>query len=444
MNKPAEHPLPLSDARRLTQRVHFERDGTVSIATGKVELGQGISTALAQIAAEELGLALEKIRILPASTAFPRDEGVTSGSLSIQKAGKGLRKACAELRALLQRSGKKSYWELDVGGIDIPGDAPEKPAAEYRVVGTNVPRRDLPGKFAGRASYVHDLVLPGMLHARMVRSAVKLQKLAEAPADVQVVRDGNFVGVLAQREADAIEAAKKLQAKSQWGPVPAAPADIHAWLKAHAVENNVAKEQADAAAKARGVKRLQAEYRKPFIAHGSIGPSCALARMHGDKLEVWSHTQGIFGLRREIAMVLRLREEDILVHHLEGAGCYGHNGADDAALDAALLAKHAKGKAVRLQWTREDEFAWEPYGPAMLVALDAQLDASGSIVSWRHDLWSNGHTHRPGRADKPVLLAAGEIAQSFERAPATDPALPAGGAHRNAIPAYDFPDLLVV
>src|SRR3954469_11428160 len=188
MNKPVDHPLALSDARRLTQRVHFEADGTVTISTGKVELGQGITTALGQIAADELGLPLEKIRILPASTAYSPNEGVTSGSLSIQDGGKGLRKACAELRALLQRSGRKNYWELDVGGIDIPGDAPEKPAAEYRVVGTNVPRRDLPGKFAGRASDVHDLVLPGMLHARMVRSAGKLQKLAGAPANVQVVR----------------------------------------------------------------------------------------------------------------------------------------------------------------------------------------------------------------------------------------------------------------
>jgi CO/xanthine dehydrogenase Mo-binding subunit len=444
MNKPAEHPLPLSDARRLTQRVHFERDGTVSIATGKVELGQGISTALAQIAADELGIALEKIRILPASTACSPDEGVTSGSLSIQDGGKGLRKACAELRELLKRSGKQSYWELEVEGIDIPADAPEKPAAEYKVVGTSAPRSDLPGKFAGQPSYVHDLKLPGMLHARMVRGAGKLEKLAEAPVGVQLVRDGNFAGVLAEREVDAIEAAKKVRAKSKWSDAPAVPADIHAWLRSRAIENNVAKEEADAAARARGVRRVQAEYRKPFIAHASIGPSCALARMQGDKLEVWSHTQGIFGLRRELAIVMRLREEHIVVHHLEGAGCYGHNGADDVALDAALLARHAKGRPVRLQWSREDEFAWEPYGPAMLVALDAQLDAAGRIVSWRHDLWSNGHTHRPGRADKPVLLAAGEIAQAFERAPATDPALPAGGAHRNAIPAYDFPDLLVM
>src|SRR6267142_884221 len=292
MNKPADTPLPLSDARRLTQRVHFERDGTVSIATGKVELGQGISTALAQIAAEELGVELHRIRILPASTAHSPDEGVTSGSLSIQDGGKGLRKACAELRTLLRKSGRSSYWELEVAGSDIPADAPEKPPAEYRVVGTSVPRLELPAKIAGRASYVQDMTLRAM---------------------------------------------------ARWEEGTALPGEIYAWLKQHAAENNVAKEKADPAAKARGVKRLQAEYRKPFIAHASIGPSCALARMHGDQLAVWSHTQGIYGLRRELAMVLRLHEQHVVVHHFEGAGCYGHNGADDVALDAALLARMAKG-----------------------------------------------------------------------------------------------------
>ncbi|HYR32872.1 MAG TPA: molybdopterin cofactor-binding domain-containing protein [Burkholderiales bacterium] len=444
MNKPADTPLPLSDARRLTQRVHFERDGTVSIATGKVELGQGISTALAQIAAEELGVELHRIRILPASTAHSPDEGVTSGSLSIQDGGKGLRKACAELRTLLRKSGRSSYWELEVAGSDIPADAPEKPPAEYKVVGTSAPRLELPAKIAGRASYVQDMTLPGMLHARVIRPPRPFAKLVAIPDHPGLVRDGDFVGVLAGREEEAIEAAKKLRAKARWEEGTALPADMYAWLKQHAAENNVAKEKADPAAKARGIKRLQAEYRKPFIAHASIGPSCALARMHGDKLEVWSHTQGIFGLRRELAMVLRLHEQHVVVHHVEGAGCYGHNGADDVALDAALLARMAKGRAVRLQWSREDEFAWEPYGPAMVIALDASVDGEGRIVSWRHDLWSNGHTHRPGRADKPVLVAAGEIAQPFERAPATDPALPAGGAHRNAIPLYEFPDLLVM
>jgi CO/xanthine dehydrogenase Mo-binding subunit len=447
VNKPLDTHLALSDARRLTQRVHFERDGTVSIATGKVELGQGITTALAQIAADELGVPLEKIKVLPPSTAYSPDEGVTSGSLSIQDGGKGLRKACAELRALLQNSGKKSYWELEVAGKDIPAEAPEKPASEYRVVGSNAPRVDLPDKLAGRAAYVHDIVLPGMLHARMLRAPrmnSTLVSLPPAPAGTQIVRDGSFAAVVAEREQDAIEAAKKLRAKAVWSEQPEIPADYHAWLKDHVTENKVTKEVVNAEAKARGMKRLQAEYRKPFVAHGSIGPSCALARMSGDTIEVWSHTQGIFGLRQEIAMVLRVPEEKVIVRHAEGAGCYGHNGADDVGLDAALLTRLLGGKPVRLQWTREDEFAWEPYGPAMAVALHAQLDAEGNIVSWQHDLWSNGHTHRPGRSGKPVLLAAGELARPFERAPSIDPPLPSGGAQRNAIPGYEFPDLLIM
>ena len=444
MNKPADPHVALSDARRLTQRVSFERDGSVTIASGKVELGQGITTALAQIAAEELGVELGKIRVLPASTEYSPDEGVTSGSLSIQDGGKALRKACAELRALLAKSGKKSYWDLEIAGKDIPGEAAEKPASEYRLVGTNATRVDLPGKIAGRAAYVHDLALPGMLHARMLRAPNPFAKLVSVPDHPGLVRDGGFAAVVAEREEDAIEAAKKLRAKARWSEAPEIPADYPAWLKANVTENNVTKEKADPAAKARGVKRLQAEYRKPFVAHASIGPSCAVARMSADTLEVWCHTQGIFGLRQEIAMVTRMPEEKVIVRHLEGAGCYGHNGADDVALDAALLARRLPGKPVRLQWTREDEFSWEPYGPAMAVALDAQLDREGKIVSWRHDVWSNGHTHRPGRAGKPVLLAAGELAQPFERAPSIDPPLPAGGAQRNAIPGYEFPDLLVM
>src|SRR5919106_4503014 len=229
----AEKPPPLSDAKRLSQRVHFERDGTVSIASGKVELGQGILTALAQIAAEELDVRLERIRMLPASTAYSPDEGVTSGSLSIQDGGKALRTACAEVRALLlQRAAKRlgcselkvengtihgggksvSYWDLASEEGEIPGDAPLKPASAYRVVGASVPRVDLPRKFAGQASYVQDMVLPGMLHARVVRPNKAFKRLVSVPelAGVKVVRDGSFLGVLAEREEDAIAAAAKL------------------------------------------------------------------------------------------------------------------------------------------------------------------------------------------------------------------------------------------
>jgi CO/xanthine dehydrogenase Mo-binding subunit len=399
-------------------RVQFEADGTVSVTTGKVELGQGILTALAQIAAEELGVPLERIRMLPASTAYSPDEGVTSGSLSVQEGGKSLRIACREL--------KRS-----------PSGAPGA------LVGRSVKRLDLPGKIAGRPSYVHDMALPGMLYGRVVRPPRAFARLISIGKAEGMVRDGSFVGVLAEREEQAIAAAAKLRASAVWEERAAPPQDFHAWLRRNVTRSDVCKEVPDTAARARAAKQLRATYAKQFVAHAAIGPSCALACWHRDNLEVWTHSQGIFGLRKDLAMVLGMKERDIVVTHVEGAGCYGHNGADDVALDAALLARAAGGRPVKLQWSREDEFAWEPYGAAMSIGLEAELDAGGSIVAWRHELWSNGHTNRPGRADKPALVAAAHLAEPFELAPAVDPPLPAGGAQRNALPLYAFADLRV-
>ncbi|HEY9531143.1 MAG TPA: molybdopterin cofactor-binding domain-containing protein, partial [Burkholderiales bacterium] len=287
-----------------------------------------------------------------------------------------------------------------------------------------------------------DMALPGMLHARIVRPPRPFRRLVklEEPAleNVSVVRDGSFVGVLAEREEAAIAAAAKLRAGAVWEEAPV-PEDYHAWLRANVSERVVLKEVKGAAAG----RTLKASYTKQFVAHASIGPSCAIARLRDGKLEIWTHSQGIFGLRHELSLVLGIPKENISVSHAEGAGCYGHNGADDVALDAALLARAAGGRPVKLQWMREDEFAWEPYGPAMAIDMEAALDAQGNITHWKHELWSNGHTHRPGRSQKPALIAAEHLAEPFERTHAVDPALPPGGSDRNAIPLYDFPALLV-
>jgi CO/xanthine dehydrogenase Mo-binding subunit len=453
----------------MSQRIRFERDRTVWIASGKVELGQGINTALAQIAAEELDVAMERIRIVPPSTAHSPDEGYTSGSMSIQDGGKGMRAACVEARARLlahaaellgapiaeltvedgtiraKNGGSVTYWECAAEATEAPpAGAGVKPSGPTRVVGKSAPRLDLPAKVVGQPAYVHDMKLAGMLHARVVRPSRPfkvLKKLGETRRrDVTVSRDGSFVGVLAEREEAAIAAAKELREKSLWEEAPV-PEEFHAWLRRNVTERVIVKE---AGSEARGERTLKASYTKPFIAHASIGPSCAVARMKDGRLEVWTHSQGIFGLRHELSVVLQMKMEDIVVTHAEGAGCYGHNGADDAALDAALLARAANGRPVRLQWAREDEFAWEPYGPAMCFELEASLDAAGSIVSWMHEFWSNGHTNRPGRSTKPALVAAAHLARPFERTPAIDPALPAGGSERNAIPLYDLPGLQVV
>jgi len=451
----------------MNPRLRFERDRTVWIASGKVELGQGINTALAQIAAEELDVSLERIRIVPPSTAHSPDEGYTSGSMSVQEGGKNLREACVQARGMLlahaaellgtpiaeltvedgtvrARNGSSvTYWECAAEATEAPpGGAGLKPSGPSRVVGKSAPRIDLPAKVAGKPAYIQDMALPGMLHARIVRPPRPFRRLVklEEPAleNVSVVRDGSFVGVLAEREEAAIAAAAKLRAGAVWEEAPV-PEDYHAWLRANVSERVVLKEVKGAAAG----RTLKASYTKRFVAHASIGPSCAIARLRDGKLEVWTHSQGIFGLRHELSLVLGIPKENISVSHAEGAGCYGHNGADDVALDAALLARAAGGRPVKLQWMREDEFAWEPYGPAMAIDMEAALDAQGYITHWKHELWSNGHTHRPGRSQKPALIAAEHLAKPFERTPAVDPALPPGGSDRNAIPLYDFPALLV-
>ena len=451
----------------MSQRLRFERDRTVWIASGKVELGQGINTALAQIAAEELDVALERIRVAPPSTAYSPDEGYTSGSMSVQEGGKNLRAACVQARAMLlahaaellgapiaelavedgtikaKNGSSVTYWDCAAEATEAPpAGAGVKPSGPTRVVGRSAPRIDLPAKVAGKPSYLQDMTLPGMLFARVVRPSRPFRVLQEFTADglkdVSLVRDGSFVGVLAEREEAAIAAAAKLRTHAVWEDAPVPP-DYHAWLRDNVSERVVLKEMQGAAAG----RTLKASYTKQFVAHASIGPSCAMARLREGKLEVWTHSQGIWGLRHELSIVLGLPADHIVVTHAEGAGCYGHNGADDAALDAALLARAAGGRPVKLQWMREDEFAWEPYGPAMVIDMEATLDAGGNIASWKHELWSNGHTHRPGRSPKPALIAPAHLAKPFERSHAIDPALPAGGSERNAIPLYEFPGLLV-
>ena len=482
MNTVAETPLKrlgsLEKNPKLAQWLRVHRDGTVSIFSGKVEIGQGIATALAQIAAEELGITPERIRMVAADTAVSPDEGVTSGSLSIQDSGAALRRACAQARAVLLasaaarlavstrdvqvadgvvRAGARStsFWECaDDALFDCRVDetAALKSPRDYQVVGKPAPRRDLPDKIAGRPRFIQDITLPGMLYGRMVRPPYNFagpvslddSKVKSMPGLAAIVRDGGFLGVLAEREDVAISAQRALRATASWREVDALPRDVHAWLKEHAAEHRVISEKENADAKSRAAKVLEASYTKPYISHASIGPSCAIARIDDGKLMVWSHSQGIFNLRRDLALALGMREDAIVVRHAEGAGCYGHNGADDAALDAALLARAAGGRPVQVQWMRDDEFAWAPCGPAMALSLRAALDSHGDIVDWEHELWSNGHSSRPGRADNPALLAAWHLSRAYERPSAINMPLPAGAADRNAIPIYDFPNQRVV
>jgi CO/xanthine dehydrogenase Mo-binding subunit len=211
------------------------------------------------------------------------------------------------------------------------------------------------------------------------------------------------------------------------------------WLKAQPVESTVidTRTAPRTAAKSRMMRR---QYTRPYLAHASIAPSCAIAQWAGDQVRVWTHSQGVYLLRADLALVLRLPIENITVEHVEGAGCYGHNAADDVALDAVLLAKAAAGRPVRVQWSRQDEMSHAPFGAAMAIDIEADLDAQGEIVGWRHSIWSNGHAARPGRAAAPALLAGTELATPFPRTISTNPAQAnGGGGDRNSVPLYDFP-----
>jgi CO/xanthine dehydrogenase Mo-binding subunit len=188
------------------------------------------------------------------------------------------------------------------------------------------------------------------------------------------------------------------------------------------------------------VRRMEATYTKRYVAHGSIAPSCAVAEIKDGKLHIWSHTQGVYPLRNDLATVMKLDPKSVVVSHIEGAGCYGHNGADDVALDAALLARAVPGRPVKVQWMRDDEFAWEPFGSAMVMHLRAGLAQDGSIVDWQHELWSNSHSNRPGRPGGVNLLAAWYLAEPFAPAPVRGGTQPAGAEGRNAVPLYDFPN----
>jgi nicotinate dehydrogenase subunit B len=459
----------------------FTADGVVTVRTGKVEYGQGVWTALAQIAAEELDVALDRVRVARVSTDASPDEGVTSGSRSIQDSGAALRQACAQARAaflaaaaaklaadpaaLTVRDGRiclagadtgLSYWSLDEPGLLGPAAATAaaapKPPSHWSVAGRSAPRIDLPDKVTGRPRFLHDLVLPGMLFGRVIRppaASATLDSVAGTdlpPGTVAQVRDGSFLAVIADSDRVALAAAQRLARAARWTVRESLPdeRDLRGFLLSQPEQAEPVVRRHDAAAAARVRQAHQAEFTRPFIAHASMAPSCAIACWDSGRVTVWTHSQGIFALRGALATGLGLDPAQITVHHVEGAGVYGHNASDDAAADAVLLAREVPGWPVRVLWSREDELGWGPAGPAMLARLSAGLDEAGRIQTWRQDVWSNGFIGRPGTGGEPRLLALSHVAGGTPIPPALDgPPSGAMGATRNAVPGYDIPDLEV-
>ncbi len=478
MSTPSAPKLPVSLVANpmLSSWVKFGLHGEVTVSPGKVEIGQGIVTALAQIAADELDVDLARVQMVRASTAASPNEGVTSGSLSIQQSGRAIRQACAEIRqiflsAAADRLGveasaldvsdgtisgpgnvRTSYWEL-AGEVSLDRDATPgalpKPIARRALAGNSVQRLDIPDKVFAQPRFIHDTALPGMLHGRVLRPEISRAKLVDlredgaraVPGLIAIVRDGSFCGVVCETEAGADAATAALRKGATWlaGETLPDENDLAAFLKGQPVESTVIDSKAASPAGEK-IRTIRRQYTRPYIAHASIAPSCAMAQWSGDRVHVWTHSQGVYLLRADLSLVLKLPVEHITVEHLEGAGCYGHNAADDVALDAVLLAKAAGGRTVRVQWSRADEMTHAPFGAAMAIEIEADLDAQNEIVCWRHSIWSNGHAARPGRASQPGLLAAFELENPHPRMiSANPPQANGGGGDRNSIPLYDFP-----
>jgi CO/xanthine dehydrogenase Mo-binding subunit len=449
-----------------------QEDGTVILRVGKVELGQGIHTALAQIAIRKLGLPPGKLVVAPISTAGSPDEGFTAGSLSTQVSGAAVRVACATARRLfIETAAAKagvpakclsvidgeirtpggeivgSYGSL-AGQVYLGFEAAEPPQETDDSAQPDLQRLDLPDKIFGRPRFIQDLELPGMLHARVIRPPLLRAVLRDIPADarislapsVQVVRDGDFLAVLSEREEAAAAAADALSQRVTWEPVEDLPdqSRLAAWLRAQPGETSVlANEQEDG--RERDETVVRASYSRGLLAHASIATSCALARFDGRVLEVWSHTQGIYPLRGAIASAFGMDQSDVVVRHVEGAGCYGHNPADDAAFDAALLARRTEGRAVRVLWDRAAELGSGPLASAMTADVSAEIRADGSVSNWTYEVWSNGYTSRPGYAGHPGLLANGYRYGGRPLPASVDPGPEAGlGSGRNAVPPYTF------
>jgi nicotinate dehydrogenase subunit B len=463
-------PLSILNNRRLEKWLRFQPDRTVKLAVGKVEIGQGVLIALSQIAAEELDVALDRIDILSGDTDDAPDEGSTSSSQSIEVSGRSVRLISAEFRSrILTRLAQRlncamddlsiedgvflqdgnptghDYWSFsntEDFAADISGTAQPKPPSAYKVVGQPVPRRDLIAKVTG-AAFIQDIVRPDLLHARTLRQPSREARLAsfdEVPVrkaagqPIQIVRVGDFIAFVGEDETAVQRAAVAAPAHAQWtGVRQLTPAQQEAtWFRDQPADD---RHIGDPVATPSGTT-VSATYSRPFVAHAAIAPSCGLAEFRDGHLSVWSHTQGVYPLRNSVADILGLPRDKVTVRHAHGAGCYGHNGADDAALDAAIIALQIKNHCIRVQWRREEEFGFEPVSTAHMTRIQAVLDDTGRPVDWTAEVWAGSHVQRPVFGG--TMLAHEALPNPPPPAKANDPTeANGGGGTRNGFPLYD-------
>lgn len=442
----------------------------ITVCTGKVELGTGVRTALLQIAAEQLEVSPGRIRFITADTLLTPNEGYTAGSHSIADSGTALLNAAAQVRGLLMQSAA-NQWQVASSTLSNREDiifsadgrsmsyvaaaktvqlhqqasptSPPKLASAYTKIGQSLPRLDIPAKVSGGAAYVQDMRLPGMLHARVVRPArrgshlldLNEKQVEQMPGVVKLIRNGDYLAVVAVDEWQAIQAMRETARLARWSDGDLLPDSdkIHELLtqlpaKDYPVMNRGLPGQPVA-------KVFKASFTKQYLMHASIGPSCAVAHFTEGALTVWTHSQGVFPLRAGIAEMLGLPPASVRCIHTEGSGCYGHNGADDAAADAALIAMAIPGRPIRVQWMREQENLWEPYSSAMLMKLEAGIDSNNALKNWNYELWSTPHNERIVNAGR--LLPAWLLSKPFLPAASVPISQPEGDGDRNSTPLYE-------
>lgn len=465
----------LNDNPRCSDWIDLSRDGVVVLKSGKVEIGQGIATALVQIAADELDVAPESVALIAGHTALGPLEAGTSSSLSIETGGRAVRLAASATRALLLAEAAKllqappeslaveqgrvvangretdlSYWSLapsvDLAAPVLDHARPKMPT-ERRIAGTSMPRIDLAAKATG-PGFIHDIELPGMLHGRTLdppASGRRLETFDEAAfkrafPNVQVVRDGSFVGIIAEREDIAVRAIAHAAKLASWSQGSTVPALMREAVEADPAKPEIVIEKGDVAS-AEG-RTFTTEIERPYIAHASIAPSCAIAVWRDNELEIHSHSQAVHDMRAPLAKALGIDAGNVVVIHVPGAGTYGHSGQDDAAYEAAMLARAVPGRPVRVLWSRAADFSLAPLGPGAIVKAEAKVDADGRITAFTLQAQSQAHVSRPGRGGTINLVAAERLAVPLEkRSPPDVPLDRGGGADRNAIPLYAFPNI---
>ncbi len=466
----------LNTTRHLSAWLRVNANQTVTLMVGKVELGQGILTAVTQVCADELDIDLQRVQVISGDTALVPNEGVTAGSFSMPYCATAVQQASAEVRAILLQLGADklkepvtslsvkdgliqstsgatvAYWDLVVGEAlnrEATGQVKFKPASEYRYIGRSVQRVDLTPKMLGQEMFIQEHHPEGMLYGHLVRPptyqakllSVNLALVQKMPGVVKVVRNGSFLGVIAKREGQALAAAKALSATAKWKVEKVLPGDdgIFDWLRKTTPNKIIQTKVQPRVGGPVPAKTMQATYYRPYHMHASIGTSAAMATLGADGVMlIQTHSQSVFETALAISKMLGMAPDKVRCQHMQGAGCYGHNLADDAAADAALLAAAVPGKTVRLQYTREQEHLWEPYGSAMVIQTQAGLDEQGNVLDWDLQLWSTPHGTRPS-GEPGNLLSARYLAKPFAMPLPVNAGGPNYAADRNAIALYDFP-----